>query len=329
MSDFQRPGGSWNGGIRDMFVRLAERQPACSECGPVYADQVDESTGEPFRARVPCWHQERDLAWQEIVDDRKERHTYWTNAFGKLELPDEFRDPQLLYQLDNDPRSRAGVLAGRRYVETFEDWQHEAGKWVNGGRLLAGEGLTLWGDVGTGKSSVAYGIAGALNARHYPVLAMTESRMVNLLFSRDEGEKWRTALLRASLVVLDEVADEALSPPAVSAIFSVLHERETTRRPTILTTNLDPAGAMIDHYYRCLSLGARGMGEDQAAVKIEKILSRLGRRNHTLRFAGKDRRAEQRPTWLDGGADGRAKHRTGPADPGAVRPRQSRHRGPG
>ena len=107
--------------------------------------------------------------------------------------------------------------------------------------------LLLAGAYGTGKTHLAYAIAGELLRRSEPVYAASMPEMLTTIrngFNDAQGysaEQRIRALRTVSVLVLDDWGTEKGSDWVSETMFSVLNARYNDRLPTVVTTNLSPA----------------------------------------------------------------------------------------
>ena len=104
-----------------------------------------------------------------------------------------------------------------------------------------GQGLLLWGDVGTGKTFIAGCIANALLDRGIPVLMTNFSRVLMRLTSNIAEDKnaFLDGLDAFRLLVIDDLGIERNTDFALEQVFSVIDRRCQSNKPMIITTNLN------------------------------------------------------------------------------------------
>lgn len=115
-----------------------------------------------------------------------------------------------------------------RYVGHFTEFQKK------------GQGLLLWGNVGTGKTFLAGCIANALMEKNVPVLMTSFPKLLNALGGIYSGEKneYLKSLSRYQLLIIDDLGVERDTPYALETVYLVIDERYKSGKPFIITTNL-------------------------------------------------------------------------------------------
>ena len=115
-----------------------------------------------------------------------------------------------------------------RYAEHFAEFQK------------SGQGLLLWGDVGTGKTFLAGCIANALMDRNIPVLMTSFPKLINSLGGLYSGERneYLQNLNHYQLLIIDDLGVERNTPYVLETVYLVIDERYKSGKPFIITTNL-------------------------------------------------------------------------------------------
>lgn len=149
--------------------------------------------------------------------------------------------------------------------------------------LESGRNVYICGDVGTGKTLFACGIARAYLQRHGSGVDFVSS--VNLLSqirstygNAATESSVLTPYAKARVLVLDDLGKEVPSEWALERLFALIDERYSNLRPTVVTTNFSPSELIA-------RLGSKG---DEANAKA--IVSRLVEGAVKLRLSGADRR---------------------------------------
>lgn len=107
------------------------------------------------------------------------------------------------------------------------------------------DSLLLYGNSGLGKTFLSSAIANALLGRGISVLYQSAGQIAELLsdarFGRNESETrtvLKAQLLKADLLIIDDLGTEFLNAMTESDIFSVVNGRILAEKSTIISTNL-------------------------------------------------------------------------------------------
>ena len=132
------------------------------------------------------------------------------------------------YTFDNDKGYTPQIKMARNYVEHFDRFEKR------------GEGLLLWGDVGSGKTFMAACIANELMNRCVPVLMTNFSRILLTLTGNlsEDKNNYLDNLNRYRLLIIDDLGIERNTDFALEQVFSVIDRRCQSGLPMIITTNI-------------------------------------------------------------------------------------------
>ncbi|NLT58537.1 MAG: ATP-binding protein [Clostridiales bacterium] len=208
--------------------------------------------------------------------DRALRRMAYENSPMGAALRDKTFDNFSLGHYDDRPLERGGSARAmmevnlrrcRRFAETFEQGPRS---------------LLLQGGCGLGKTHLSAAIGNALAARGHEVVYETASALFAALerekFGRGQGED-TGRYTTCSLLMIDDLGSEFVSPFVLSALFTVLNTRIINGLRMVLSTNFTLA--------------------ELEQVYTQKILSRIMGEFEVLRFVGTDIRvklaAEPRP----------------------------------
>ena len=133
------------------------------------------------------------------------------------------------YTFDNDKGYNPEIQKAHDYVEHWEKMKEKS------------LGLLLWGDVGTGKSFFAGCIANALLEQGIPVLMTNFSRILNTLTGMysDDRNQFIDSFNKYSLLIIDDLGIERSTDFALEQVFNVIDSRYRSKKPLIVTTNLN------------------------------------------------------------------------------------------
>lgn len=132
------------------------------------------------------------------------------------------------WSFENDDRENPKISdAMKRYADGFADFKKE------------GQGLLLYGSVGTGKTYYAACIANALINKDYDVLMTNFATITNKLQGMFDGkQEYISSLNRYQLLILDDLGAERKSEFMQEQVFNVIDARYRSGLPFIITTNL-------------------------------------------------------------------------------------------
>ena len=106
--------------------------------------------------------------------------------------------------------------------------------------------IMLSGNVGTGKTFLSECIANALIQRDYYVVYMTSFDLNNIviksmdIFAEDRNEIL-SPLLECDLLIIDDLGSEPVYKKAsVNNLYTIINQRQISKRATIISTNLSP-----------------------------------------------------------------------------------------
>lgn len=124
--------------------------------------------------------------------------------------------------MDNEKVSRIC----QKYAETFSD------------RLKEGQGLLLYGNVGSGKSFLASCIADTVTEEGFSCEFTSFARIVNEIESAKDKQKYIDDLNRFDLLIIDDLSSERDTEYMGEIVQNVIDTRYDSRKPVVITTNL-------------------------------------------------------------------------------------------
>lgn len=147
----------------------------------------------------------------------------------------------------------------------------------------AGLGLLLHGPNGSGKSHLAAMVGGAAINLGYTVRFTTFGDILKLVYdSIGSQDNSLTASLRkytaCELLILDDLGSESITEFAAGQLFALVNERMNNRRPTVITTNIDPN--LLGDTLAGDSLQAKRLSE--RIVSVSLVTSVDSSRSHRL-----------------------------------------------
>lgn len=169
-----------------------------------------------------CETEKRDRADEEFKQAQREERTKQRRKIG---FPDS--DMQNWTFANDDMQNPRITQAMQKYVESFPEMRKQ------------GQGLLLYGKVGTGKTYAAASVANALIDRGYSVLVTNFARIANTVGGMYEGkQEYYDSLNRFSLLVLDDLGAERKTEYMQEIVYNVIDSRYRAGLPMIITTNL-------------------------------------------------------------------------------------------
>lgn len=198
----------------------------CRVCNE-YKETFFEIPGVPGSKKVVmCACQctrEQDAMRREVLERQRteyERSRRRTECFG-----DDLKKSCHIFEAD-DKRNEKLARQVRGYVQQFAKFKQE------------GRGLLLLGPTGTGKTFYACCIANALIDAGYSALVTNFAKISNDLQGTFDKARVHNRLLRADLLVLDDLATERDTSFMQEIVFQVVEERSAAQKPMIVTSNV-------------------------------------------------------------------------------------------
>jgi len=159
--------------------------------------------------------------------ERREKEIALIHDLKKLSLIDERLSGVNFSTCKVDESNSKMIGIARKYVDNFDEMYKEC------------QGLLFFGDVGTGKSYIAAAIANELMNRLIPVVMTSFVRLLQEMqgFETDNTE-FIQRLNRAKLLVIDDLGAERGTDYALERVYEVIDSRYRSKKPIILTTNM-------------------------------------------------------------------------------------------
>jgi DNA replication protein DnaC len=125
-----------------------------------------------------------------------------------------------------DDRTEKALEAARAFVQDPTGW------------------LVLWGGVGTGKTHLAKAIAQALQEKPITerpvVLLATVPDLLRSGYDRGDYDELVDMCREIDVLMLDDLGTERTTDWAAEQMFAIINHRYNARKPTVITTNVDP-----------------------------------------------------------------------------------------
>lgn len=147
-----------------------------------------------------------------------------------------------------DFRARGAVDAVRTYLEELDE------------NLAAGKGVWLYGDPGTGKTTLGMLVSKtALEQKHTVAIYSLPKLLVRIRQSYDGGANRDTyadlfrKLTSVDLLHIDDLGAEKRSDWVLEQLYALVNERYETEQAILVTTNLDEAALIEQIGHRTVS----------------------------------------------------------------------------
>ena len=176
---------------------------------------------------------------------------------------DDMRKAGCTFDSD-DQRNAKLARQVRGYARQFEKFKQE------------GRGLLFLGPTGTGKTFYACCIANALIDAGYSAIVTNFAQIANDLQGTFDKAQVHNRLLRADLLVLDDLAAERDTSFMQEIVFQVVEERSAAKKPLIITSNISTQEFM-----------------NPGDLARRRVFSRLKEVCIPIAVTGADRREEQ------------------------------------
>lgn len=211
---------------------------------PIYSCPVCKDTGITDDRRCDCV--------QKLIADINTR-TLNARSPMKLHTFEEF--DLSFYDDKNDPKF--GESPRSRMTQIYNKLRGYAANFST-----ASKSLLLWGQPGLGKTHLALSVASVVLSRGFSVAYIPANDLFAQLdrerFSNDEDNDTLKTVLNCDLLILDDLGTEYLNAFIQSQLYTIVNDRLLARKPTIISTNLEP-GELDERYPR--RLVSRIMGE--------------------------------------------------------------------
>jgi len=221
--------------LESLIGREAFTERSCKVCGRTLKSVEIEVVGRIYKVVPACECEIKKYQEEKERLERKELDVY-LESFFSLSEAERYKDCSL-----ENFEPREGVNEAREKVKQYIDNLEE--------NLRVGHSLFLFGDVGTGKSHLAFSIYNEAKKRHFSAIFNTVSNLMNRLdkaFVNKEAEFDLLELLKiADLLVLDDLGVEVESKRSKERLYEIIVGRYNSRKATIITTNLRNQNEMI------------------------------------------------------------------------------------
>lgn len=231
----------------------------CRECGAPFEREPVVVLG----VTVPTPYCDPCSARLASMDAEQERARRVETLIQRAGMPAGWQD----WTLDTFPTDHGGVAALKRAID-----------WLDGAFRGDGRNLILFGDVGVGKSGLAWSLIRRACEQGRDALMVNWRDYLHDLretFRSNERPDWRP--LHVPILALDDLGAERPTGFAVEELATLVDTRHRERLPVIVTSNYTPAELIV----------RLGDGDD---ARGKRIVSRLVDRAVQVRMTGPDRR---------------------------------------
>lgn len=197
-----------------------------------------EYTAYEFRGHWSTCPQCQDITIKKADQERREaeereyKERVWRNRLGRAAIPERFADRTLESYVATCDNSKAALAIAQDYADRFEEVSKK------------GSCLIFCGDVGTGKTHLAIGIANSILKKGYQpvfVSVIKAIRKIKETYARDseltEDDAIRS-FVDPDLLILDEVGVQFGSETEKLYLFEIINGRYEQMKPTLLISNL-------------------------------------------------------------------------------------------
>jgi DNA replication protein DnaC len=156
----------------------------------------------------------------------------WEARLGRAAIPERFSDRRLSTYMPTCPEGQQALQVAQRYADNF------------GAVRKTGACLIFCGDIGTGKTHLAVGIAHSVLEQGGQAVFTSVIRAVRSVketFGKGAGRTEAQALrdlVEPDLLILDEVGVQFGTDAEKLILFEIINGRYESRRPTIIISNL-------------------------------------------------------------------------------------------
>lgn len=196
----------------------------CKKCNTP-RQHLFESGNDKAVFFVRCQCQEAEIQKRREAEEREEQRKKIENARrAAIAVPSYWA-----YRFEaDDGKTPKTTKICKNYVQHFAEL------------VKTGQGLLLYGDVGTGKTFLALCIANALIDRGYAVQHTSLADVVKLAQDFDNAERHFARLMRKHLIVLDDLGTERATSFAEEQIYKFIDGCNTRGVALVVTTNYPP-----------------------------------------------------------------------------------------
>lgn len=199
----------------------------CGKCHTPRRKYID-ANGTSILVPIPCkCRKAADEAKQQEEKRQKEFESMKNLKKGSL-IDNKFKNCTFA-TCKVVPDNKKQVKLCKSYADRFEEM------------LEKNQGLLLYGNVGTGKSYLSACIANNIMERLHSVCATSTVKIMDMARNfkvKDELATLETKMMKADLLILDDIGAESESSYAKEIVYRVIDGRYRAKKPMVITTNL-------------------------------------------------------------------------------------------
>lgn len=187
--------------------------------------------GHPISRKVPVLCEcRRNAAEAEEARRKYEADMAAIEKLRKMSLMDARLKDVTFSSFTVTPENEKVCRSAARYVDKFDEM------------YANGQGLLLYGPVGSGKSFTAAAIANELMYRKHSAVMTSFIKLLETMGSfKSDDEEYITKLNRAEVLVIDDLGAERSTDTTLEKVYNIIDSRYRSCKPLILTTNLTMA----------------------------------------------------------------------------------------
>lgn len=210
----------------DEYINEADGLIYCKNCKTPRQFVLENFTGgKPAILPKLCKCKDEEAKKKQQEEERRERLQRIENARNLAITVPSYRGYR--FSADDGKTPKTTEIC-KNYVRNFPEFSK------------TGQGLLLYGDVGTGKTFYALCIANALINREYRVLHTSLADVVKMAQDFDNAEAHFNRLMYKQCIVIDDLGTERTTSFAEEQIYKFIDGCNTHNVALIVTTNYTP-----------------------------------------------------------------------------------------
>lgn len=192
----------------------------CGKCGTLKEKYIESKVLDtPVIKPIPCDCKNKQ--------DDKQKEIERLRHIDQLKENSGFTKSMLESTFENDDRANA------RESDMCKDYVNKFDKYSSNE-----VSVLLCGDIGTGKSFLAYAIGNSLLEKGYSVICTTVNSVILKLNDNFDKVELMDKLSRCDLLILDDIGTERDTSYGNSIFYEIIEKRLSKSKPFVFTTNL-------------------------------------------------------------------------------------------